>query len=374
MDPIWLEEFQELTTTWNGGYIPDEQFSGKPQTGTTPAPPVASQFLMADSDTRYAGKTVAVTGAGGYIASVLVNALQKTSARILRVSRRELKPMAGIETLKADVRDSDCWKRIVANADIIFHLAGNASLYSAAKDPAGSVESTLLPVTHLVAAAQEAGRRPTVVFASTATVYGLTSTLPVAEDAPAAPITNYDLHKLFAEKQLALASDQGVLESVSLRLANVYGPSTSASMADDRGILNMIARMAIAGADLRLYGDGNYLRDYVYVEDVARAFMAAGAHGGVMGRTFNVATGKGISVREAFHLVADRAGRVTEKPVRIDSVPWPEGADPIEFRNFVADISSFERAAGWRPAFSLSQGVDRMIEYYYCRTGSELRR
>lgn len=313
---------------------------------------------------NYESKIVAVTGASGYLASVLIDALKETAAGILRVSRSDLPAISGAESLKSDPRSKDCWENIVAKADVIFHLAGNTSVYAAAKNPADSLNSTVLPITHLVAAAQSAGRRPRVVFASTATVYGLTSDLPVAEDAPTAPITNYDLHKLFAEKQLGLASDQGILEGVSLRLANVYGPSSSTTSADDRGILNKITRMALRGGNLQLYGDGNYLRDYVYVDDVAQAFMAAGAGKEVVGRSFNVASGKGITVRDAFHLVAERVERVTRKMVHIENTPWPEGADPIEFRNFVADITGLQNSAGWHPIISLNQGVDWMIEYF----------
>ena len=257
--------------------------------------------------THYGSKTVAITGASGYLASVLINALQKTPAHILRVSRQELPPISGTETLKADVRASDCWEEIVSKADVIFHLAGNTSVYAAAKNPAGSLSATVLPITHLIAAAQAAGHKRRVVFASTATVYGLADDLPVAEDAEPKPITNYDLHKLFVEKQLELATKQGVLEGVSLRLANVYGPSSSTSSADDRGILNRITRLALQGADLQLYGDGAYLRDYVYIDDVVRAFMVAGLGEGVAGRLFNVASGKGIPVRKIFHLVTERA-------------------------------------------------------------------
>jgi len=184
---------------------------------------------MRDFINNYENKTVAVTGASGYLASVLIDALQKTPVRILRVSRRDLAPIPGTETLKADVCTSNCWEEIVSKADVIFHLAGNTSVYTAAKNPADSLNSTVLPIAHLVAAAQAAGHKRRVVFASTATVYGLTDSLPVAEDAEPKPVTIYDLHKLFAEKQLELATKQGILEGVSLRLANVYGPSSSTS-------------------------------------------------------------------------------------------------------------------------------------------------
>lgn len=329
---------------------------------------IASQFLMDDSSRHYENKTVAITGASGYLASVLIDALQQTRAQILRVSRQDLQAIFGIEALKADVRTRDSWEEIVSRADVIFHLAGNTSVYAAANDPVGSLNSTLLPITHLVAAARTAGCKRRVVFASTATVYGLTGDLPVAEDVEPRPITNYDLHKLFAERQLSLASQQEILDGVSLRIANVYGPSSGTSSADDRGILNKIVKMALQGSNLQLYGDGDYLRDYVYIDDVVRALMAAGVGIGVVGRSFNVAGGKGITVRDAFHLVAKRVEAVTGKKVQIENAPWPEGADPIEFRNFVADITSIQHAAGWWPRTNLNEGVDRMISSLISRS------
>jgi len=317
---------------------------------------------------QYENKAVAITGASGYLASALIDSLHNIPAHILRISRRDLLPIPGTEALKADVRANDCWEEIVTKADVIFHLAGNTSVYSAAKDPEGSLNSTVLPIIHLIKAAQHTGRKVRVVFASTATVYGLTDDLPVAEDAKPQPITNYDLHKLFAESQLKLASTQGILEGVSLRLANVYGVSSSASSADDRGILNKITRMAIQGANLQIYGDGYYLRDYVYVDDVAQAFLAAGLGKKVVGHSFNVASGKGITVRDAFQLVAQRVERVMGKVVHIENAPWPDGADPIEFRNFVADITGFKNSTGWRPGISLKEGVNRMISFFISRS------
>lgn len=325
--------------------------------------------MTRESVSHYKDKTVAITGASGYLASGLIEVMRKAPVHILRISRKDLQPISGTETVKGDIRTIKCWEEIVSRADVIFHLAGNTSVYAAAKDPAGSLSSTVLPVTHLVAAAQATARRPRVVFASTATVYGLTVEFPVAEDVDPRPITRYDLHKLFAEKELELASNRGTLEGVSLRLANVYGPSASRSSTPERGILNYIAKSAIAGANLTLYGDGNYLRDYVYVDDVARAFLIAGVESGLAGRSFNVASGRSITVREAFHLVAERAERVTGKRVHVENAPWPENADPIEFRNFAADITSFQESTGWHPSVSLDQGIDWMIAYYLNKTG-----
>ena len=309
------------------------------------------------------GKTVAITGASGYIGSALVDRLMESPLEILRVSSQELAPRAGMRTMKADVRTLDCWLEIVEHADVIFHLAGNTSVYAAASNPAESLSSTLLPVNHLIKAAQHTGRRPRVVFASTATVYGLTGMHPIAETAECKPITIYDLHKLFAEQHLALATRLEILEGVSLRLANVYGPSSIVSSAEDRGILNKVTSVALNGKDLTVYGDGNYLRDYVYIDDVVRAFMLAGSKQGVYG-PFNVATGQSVSVRDACHLGAQRVASVTGVSVDVKNAPWPEGANPIDLRNYVANTGQISDELGWHAQISLECGISLMIKRF----------
>jgi nucleoside-diphosphate-sugar epimerase len=310
---------------------------------------------------RFSGVSVAITGGTGYLASALRHALRDLPARTLVVSRRDIVAMPGEDVMKADIRTRECWERIVERADVVFHLAGNTSVYAAAKDPHDSLLSTVLPLTHLTAAASQAHRKLRVLYASTATVYGLTTRLPVAEDAPTNPITVYDLHKLCAERHLALASWQGLLDGMSLRLANVYGPSPTASSSEDRGILNKVTRLALQGSPLYLYCGGGYVRDYVYVDDVIRALMTAAVQEGMNPGSFNVASGVGWTIRDAFHLVSERADRITGKKTPVHDAPCPSGADPIEFRNFTADITCFSAACGWQPEVSLPEGIDRLI-------------
>ena len=308
----------------------------------------------------YANRLVAVTGSRGFIGCELTRALLQAGARPLLVNRRPHPPAPGARTLVADLREPGPWDEIV-RADIVFHLAGNTSANAAAADPAESFRSTMLPITHLIAAAQDCRRSPRIVYASTATVYGLTAHLPVSEVVPPNPITVYDLHKWSAEQLLAQASSDGILDGVSLRLPNVYGPSAGASSADDRGVLNSIAKRALQGTDLSLYGSGGCLRDYVYIDDVVAAFLAAGAATGLTARTFNVASGRGVPVRDAFHMVVERAAMLTGVRSRVREVPWPADADPIELRSFAGDITRMTAATGWAPRISLEDGIDRLL-------------
>ncbi|MEI8033245.1 MAG: NAD-dependent epimerase/dehydratase family protein [Chlorobiaceae bacterium] len=313
---------------------------------------------------NHADVRVAVTGASGYIGSALVDSLSQSTSELLCVSRSEMPPRKNMRSMIGDIRTFETWVEIVGSADVIYHLAGNTSVYIAAKDPAESLNSTLLPINQLIKAARELGRRPKVINASTVTLYGLTTDLPVSETQVPNPATLYDLHKLFAEQQLTQATRQGLLEGVSLRLANVYGPSSSVSSSPDRGVLNRVAMLALQGQNIALYGDGNYIRDYVFLDDVVNAMLLAGAASGIQGEVFNIGSGIGTTLKQAFELVAVRAQKITGTRVAIESIMSPSGTDPIEFRNFIAQNEKFSRATGWEPLVSIEDGVNMLMLKY----------
>jgi nucleoside-diphosphate-sugar epimerase len=165
-----------------------------------------------------------------------------------------------------------------------------------------------------------------------------------------------------AEQYLRWYSEQGIVRGVALRLANIYGPGPRSSR-DDRGILNLMIRRALTGEPLTVYGTGEQLRDYLYIEDAARAFLAAAAHSETLsGRHFVIGSGVGHAISDALEIVASRAEARTGKPVEVRRVPPPDTLSPIERRNFVADSRRFTSATGWQPRYSLSEGIDRTME------------
>jgi len=325
--------------------------------------------MMVDISNKLEGKIVSITGASGYIGSALVQELEKYSLNIIRISRKELTTKDGVEDWVLDLNKKSSWIRIISESDIIFHLSGNTSIYNAEKNPKESLMSTLIPIVQLVNASKKISRFPRVVFSSTATVYGLTEVLPVLETKEPNPITTYDLHKFFAEQQLLMASNSNIIKAISLRLANVYGPSPSESLSKDRGILSKITRMRFELKKLQIYGSGEYLRDYIYIDDVVNAFLYASVmnYDTLLDRndiTLNVASGKGSSVKDVFSLISHEVEKITGIGGVINNVSWPKGVNEIEKRNYIASIELIKSLTGWEPSVSLEEGIHLLVKHY----------
>jgi nucleoside-diphosphate-sugar epimerase len=285
--------------------------------------------------------------------------------RLVRPGRKP-RPMAGkahIQDVEGNISDRAVWEGILEDVNIVFHFAAQTSVYVAAEDPQADLEINVLPMLHLLETCRRRGCQPTVVFAGTVTEVGLPVDLPVNETHPDQPLTVYDLHKCIAESYLKHYVREGVVRGTVLRLANVYGPGPKSSSAD-RGLLNGMIRKALRGETLTIYGHGKYMRDYVYVEDAAQAFLRAGAKiDPVNGRHFVIGSGKGHTLAEVLNLVADRVALRTGQRVSVIHTAPPTQQSPIEARNFVADTTGFAQATGWTARVSLVEGIDLTIEY-----------
>jgi nucleoside-diphosphate-sugar epimerase len=317
----------------------------------------------------YAGRTIAVTGAAGFLGGRLVSRLAGADCRIIRVARLAQPPLdqpvvATVLDVTGDAGDRRVWDRL-ADADVIFHFAAQTSATTAADDPDRDFQANVTPMRQLLTVCRERRRRPMVLFAGTVTEAGIPSRLPVDEDAPDDPITIYDRHKLIAEQDLKAAAANGDVRGATLRLANVYGPGARGRRVD-RDVLNRMIRTAIDGGPLTVYGTGEYERDYVFIEDVVDAFvMAAVQPDHVNGRHFVIGSGRGIRIRDAFELIAARVELATGRRVPVTIDPDTR-LSAIEQRHFVADPSQFSAATGWRPSWSLTEGIDRTIEACRC--------
>jgi len=288
--------------------------------------------------------------------------------RVLRLSRQK-RPATGassatVTDVDGDLAADSTWDRVV-EADVVFHLAAQTSSAVAAANPERDFAANVLPTQRLLAACRRNHCSPTVVFAGTVTAAGVPSRLPITEEAPDDPLTVYDRHKLIAEGELKAANHDGVVKGAVLRLANVYGPGGHGDRAD-RDVLNRMIRQAMQGEGLSVFAPGSFLRDYVFIDDVVEAFLSAGAHPAVVsGRHFVIGSGHGVTIREAFELVAARVEALLGIRVGVDLVSAGT-LSPIERRNCIADSTCFSQATGWRPQWMLPDGIDRTIEAWRC--------
>lgn len=311
----------------------------------------------------YDEKVVVVTGGSGYIGSALINKLQKYNCKIIRTSRTAQIPIDGVQDKILDLTIKESWIEIVSTADIIFHLSGNTSIALAEEDIENSLLSNLLPIANLVYASKKLKLSPRVIYASTATVYGMTDILPVAEETIPRPVSIYDLHKLYVEQHLTMASNQGFISAKSLRLANVYGPSQSESGSTDRGILTKITKSCIQGDAINIYGGGNYLRDYIYIDDVIDAFLCACIYDS-SDTVINVASGIGTTVKEVFQMISEEVERNKGVCCIVKDTDWPENINIIEKRNFIASNNKLKLMIGWRAKVPLKVGIQKLVQHY----------
>jgi UDP-glucose 4-epimerase len=304
----------------------------------------------------------AITGANGYIGSSLAKFLKEKSHDVTGISRSRFKHFPGKKLICKDIKKYETWLEILKFNNVIFHLAGNTSVYTSEVNPEESLLSTLLPIEHLIRAAKELKVKPRIVFTSTATVYGVLPKLPVSEHQKPKPVTTYDIHKLFAEQLLAIASEARIIDAVSLRLSNVFGPSPIASSSNDRGILNKSVVKALENNNLNYYGHGNYLRDYVYITDVVNALYLAGISDDFHGKVFNIGSGIGTSIKKAMQTVVKLTNKTAGKSITAESVPWPLDMASIEYRYFVSKIDNFSKKTGWKPKINFCKGIELLIQ------------
>lgn len=317
----------------------------------------------------YNNKHILITGASGYIAWNLIKRLVEFDCTIKCFSRNSGKiekqtGNANFEFIDGSYQDEVGFQKAVKNSDIIFHLASQTSMYDAEKNPLVDYEANVRPMQLLLEACRKSEICPVIVFSGTSTQCGMPETLPVDEKVIDVPITTYDFHKLQAERWLKFYTKQGWVKGVSLRLTNVYGPGPRSS-SSDRGVLNLMIKKALDGEDLTIYGTGEFIRDYIYIEDVISCFLSAPIYiNDLNGEHFLLGSGVGTTIHDAIELVGELVSHQIEREVLVSEVDIPTGMAEIEFRNFTAEINTLLKIGLCNKMHSLYEGINKTVEYY----------
>lgn len=325
----------------------------------------------------YRGCTILITGGRGYIGSALAQSLAGVNCKLTLLDespRRGWSPEsrnALVSVSQGDVSLHETWEAVLPGVDYVFHLAAREYFYRSEYKPVQDLQFNALPILHLLEVCRTRNYRPKIVFASSANLFGLVDTLPVNEDNRDDPLTMWAVHKLAAEHYLRLYARQFGINSCTLRLANVYGPTVRWSV-NNRVVINRVIVKALGGEALVTYANHCCVRDYIFLDDVVLAFMLAGACcGSNQNLVYVIGSGEGKSIADVWQMIADcvreHIGKIV--PIRFDNSVKVE---PLELRNFVADSSRFHDAAGWQPKTNLMLGIELSIRAFLSKSKRSL--
>jgi UDP-glucose 4-epimerase len=305
-----------------------------------------------------------VTGGAGFIGSNLVDALlargdEVTVVDNLTTGRRsnlDSALAAGAELVELDIRDGAALSALTQERkpERIFHLAAQIDVRKSLADPFFDASVNVGGTANVLEAvrASECGRLVSISTGGAIYGEGEGQQLPLPEDAPIAPMSQYGQSKYAAEGYLSLYERLYGLSGCSLRLGNVYGPRQDPL--GEAGVIAIFCGLIKDGGQPTVYGDGLQTRDYIYVGDVVSAALAAGESDAT--GPINVGTGRETSVLELVEALREISGKSDFEP---QFAPPRTG----EVQRIASDPGRAERELGWRAEVGLEDGLRRTLDY-----------
>jgi UDP-glucose 4-epimerase len=297
-----------------------------------------------------------VTGGAGFLGAALANRLAADGHAVhvlddLSNGRRELLD-PGIAFTEGDVDNIPLLWSLLQDVDSVYHLAARVSVPQSILHPREYNRVNVGGTVSLMEAMRDTGVGR-VVFASSGAVYGDQPRQPVREDDPPRPDSPYAVSKWSAEQYIHTIGTLWGIETVALRIFNAYGPNQSLP-ASHAPVVPRFMQQALGGGSIVIFGDGQQTRDFVYVDDVVAALVAAVTARNVNRQVINIGSGQETSIRE----LVDRIARATGRPAAIITNPQKPGGVP----RLAADISRARELLGFRPKVGLDEGLRLTLE------------
>lgn len=246
----------------------------------------------------------------------------------------------------------------VASASVIFDLAGSSGAVASNHDPIGSLDSNCRVQLEFLEACAKAAHKPHVIFSSSRLVYGETSAAKVDEKHATRPLSIYAVHKLCIENYLELYSRLGAITHTVCRISNAYGHDCT-RLGQGYKIVNSFIIRSLAQLPIVLFGTGEQIRDFIYIDDLTEILIRCALIPAASGETFNIGSGVGHSMMEAAEIIRE----LTDGPP-INFHPWPEDYLAVESGNYVAEISKSHRVLQFLPQFDFCNGINSTITKY----------
>lgn len=296
-------------------------------------------------------KKIVLLGGTGFIGSHLFSRLSKNEEYDVKVfSSRPanwVSPALQKSFIQGDFRDIGPLMRVIHDADILIHLVSSTVPSSSIHDPVGDIENNVVGTVNLLSQIPNTAIKKVIYFSSGGTVYGNPTYLPVDEKHPLAPINPYGISKVACESYLRYYSSRFNFEHNIIRPSNPYGPGQPVD--GIQGVIAAFLSRVLKGQELKVWGDGTAVRDYIYIDDLVEfvAKLIASDHSG---EVFNVGSGVACNLNEIVRVISD----VSHTSPRVVNV----GAAASNVDEIYLDISRAKTLLDWEPKFSLKEGVE----------------
>lgn len=313
-------------------------------------------MIGAGAETELTGVKCLVLGAGGFLGRSLCRALCDAGAVVQgygRLPDQRTPVDSRVIWSTAEFSDGSTLARAVQGQDIVFHLFGSSLPESSNHNPSEDILASVVPTVRLLDLCHEGSVRKVIFASSGGTIYGVPTVTPTPEDAPTNPISAYGINKLAIEKYLALYHHLYGLDYHVLRLSNPYGPGQSPFT--KQGVVAAMIYRVLSNQPIEIWGTGEIVRDFVYVDDVARGFLSAISYSGPH-KIMNLGSGQGRSINQ----IVDDLDQVPGLPrVEVRRTDGRSADVPIN----TLDAGLIARHIGWRPHVPWTSGIQNTIAW-----------
>lgn len=301
---------------------------------------------------------IVIFGGGGFIGSTIADRflLEGHEIRIFERPRvipyRKFDKNERVEWMTGDLSNIHDVNDAIENVDAVLHLVSTTLPKNSNEDPIYDVQTNVVATLQMLSAMVAQNIRKIIFISSGGTVYGNPVYLPIDEKHPTDPLVSYGITKLTIEKYLKMFEKMHGIKAITLRVANPYGERQRIETA--QGAVSVFLQHALTGQPIDIWGDGSVIRDYVYVGDVAEAFLSAVEYTG-MKRCFNISSGVGTSLNELIGMLEDVLG----KRLLRNYLP----GRPFDVPVSVLSNNLAREELQWEPRTAMQEGIIRTAKW-----------
>ena len=316
----------------------------------------------------FKNKNILITGGLGFLGSNLAIRLVSEGANVTIIDN--LNPAYGgnkynIEEVKnnvkiiiGDIRDEQLMSEMILGMNIVFLFAAQVSYIDSLAIPFEDLELNAKSTLTILELCRRLNPNVKIVFSSSRMVLGKILMVNYDEEAPTNQLSLYGIHKLASEKYLLMYYKDFGIKSTIFRITNPYGPRQQIKHSN-YSLPGWFIRCAMEGQTIKIFGEGNQIRDYVFGKDIVESMLLCIMNAESNGEIINMGSGCMSSFKEMVYNVVETVGKGD-----VIHIPWPDNYERVETGDSIPDLSKLKRFSGYIPITNLKEGIRKTFEYY----------